>query len=80
MLGALTLKIVGNLLFIPQFGILGVAIASNIGLCICAAVALMYYLKKLKRFQLATGKFYRKLVSASMSMVVVVVLVAVLLN
>ena len=79
LLGALTLKIAGNLLFIPLFGILGVAVASNIGLCICALL-LMYYLKKLKGIQLATSKFYRKLFLASMSMVVVVLLVAVLLN
>lgn len=79
LLGALTLKIAGNLLLIPLFGILGVAIASNIGLCICALL-LMYYLKKLKEIQLATGIFYRKLFLASMSMVVVIALVVLLLN
>ena len=79
LLVALLLKIGGNLLFIPLFGVLGVAIASNIGLCICALL-LMYYLKKLKGISLATGSFYRKLFVASISMVIVVMGAVLLLN
>lgn len=79
LLGALVLKVGGNLLLLPILGVLGVAIASNIGLGVCALL-LIYYLKKLKGIQLATGNFYRKLFLASISMVVFLQLAAQLLN
>jgi O-antigen/teichoic acid export membrane protein len=71
LVGALSLKLGGNILFIPLFGILGAALASNIGLFMCAA-ALMYYLKQLKGISLAKRSFYKKLCAAALSMVFVI--------
>ncbi|WP_431028595.1 putative polysaccharide biosynthesis protein [Lysinibacillus sp. LZ02] len=79
LLGALSLKIGGNMLLIPLIGIAGAAIASNIGLFTCAML-LVYYFKKVNRVILATGSFYKKLLIASISMTVVVALAVVLLN
>lgn len=79
LLGALSLKLGGNLLLIPHIGIMGAALASNLGLFMCAA-ALMYYLKRLKGMTLAKGAFYKKLCIASLGMAIAVEAAAFLLN
>lgn len=79
LLGALSLKLGGNLLLIPHTGIMGAALASNLGLFMCAA-ALMYYLKRLKGMTLAEGAFYKKLGIASLGMAIAVEFAAFLLN
>ena len=71
LVGALMIKLLGNHLFIPKWSVLGAAIASNIGLFLCAGL-LMIYLKKITNIQLAKGSFYIKLCISSGSMVVVV--------
>jgi len=68
---AIILKYFGNRLFIPKEDVLGAAIASNIGLFICAGL-LMIYLKKLIKVKLAKRDFYIKLVLASGSMILTV--------
>ncbi|MEK4227906.1 putative polysaccharide biosynthesis protein [Solibacillus sp. FSL H8-0538] len=73
------LKILGNLLLIQLFEMFGAALASNIGL-IVAAVALIWYLKRLMSVQLASRRFYVQLVIASVAMIFTVKLVAVLLT
>lgn len=50
--GAIILKLIGNHLFIPNLDVLGAAIASNIGLYICAGL-LMIYLKRVLKVKLA---------------------------
>lgn len=79
LLGALSLKLGGNVLLIPLFGILGAALASNIGLFMCAA-ALMYYLKQLKGITLAKRSFYQKLFIAALGMVFVIEAASLLLG
>lgn len=65
------LKALMNLALIGPFGVLGAAIASNVGL-IFTAIGLVIYLKKVIGVQLAGSVFYGKLVSASVTMAVVV--------
>ncbi|MGN7478894.1 putative polysaccharide biosynthesis protein [Solibacillus silvestris] len=67
----IALKYMGNVIFLPHFGILGAAIASNIGL-LFTAVALIVYLKKITPIRLANRMFYKKLTLACMIMIVVV--------
>ena len=74
LLTALVIKIVGNLLFIEKWSVLGAAIASNIGLFLCAGL-LMIYLKKITHIQLAKWSFYIKLCISSGSMVIVVAVI-----
>ncbi|WP_409367521.1 oligosaccharide flippase family protein [Lysinibacillus sp. 38-6] len=67
------LKVVFNVWSIGPLGVLGAAIANNVGL-LCTAIALILYLKKLTGIQLAPASFYRKLSIASLCMAVVVIL------
>ena len=67
------LKVVLNVWSIGPLGVLGAAIANNVGL-LCTAIALVLYLKKLTGIQLAPASFYRKLSIASLCMAVVVLL------
>lgn len=71
LVGAFLVKLGGNIVLIPLIGIIGAALASNIGLFMCAAV-LMYYLKQYKNMRLANGSFYRKLAVASIAMILVI--------
>ena len=57
---------------IGSMGVLGAAIANNIGLLI-TAIALIYYLKKITDIKLAPASFYKKVGIASLSMAVVVI-------
>lgn len=66
---SIAVKYSGNMLFISEWGVIGAAIASNIGLFF-TALALIIYLKKLKNIQLASSTFYKKLALASVGMVV----------
>ena len=74
LLGAILLKYIGNLLLIPNLDVLGAAIASNIGLFICAGL-LVIYLKQLSKVKLAKRAFYIKLGIASGSMILSVVVI-----
>lgn len=65
-------KAILNVLLISPFGVLGAAIANNIGLLI-TAIALVYYLKKITAIQLAPACFYKKVGIASLSMATVVI-------
>lgn len=65
-------KIILNILLIRPYGVLGAAIANNVGLFI-SAMALVYYLKKITAIQLAPASFYKKVGVASLSMTVVVI-------
>ncbi|MEG0260721.1 MAG: polysaccharide biosynthesis protein [Lysinibacillus sp.] len=65
-------KIMLNVLMIQLFGVVGAAVASNIGLLI-SAVALVVYLKKIIKIQLAPRCFYKKLIGASIWMSIAVV-------
>lgn len=67
------LKVVLNVWLIGPLGVLGAAIANNVGL-LCTAIALVLYLKNLTGIQLAPASFYRKLSIASLWMAVVVIL------
>ena len=68
---SIALKWGGNVLFVPSYGVLGAALASNIGL-IFAAFALIIYLKSLKSIKLANVRFYQNLALACLTMVVIV--------
>lgn len=74
LIGAILLKYLGNLYFIPKWDVLGAAVASNIALFLSAGL-LMIYLKRLVHSKLATKEFYIKLSIASGSMILVVVMV-----
>lgn len=74
LIGAILLKYIGNCYFIPNWDVLGAAIASNIALFLSAGL-LMIYLKQLVHSKLATKAFYIKLCIASGSMIFVVALV-----
>ncbi|QDQ00606.1 polysaccharide biosynthesis protein [Lysinibacillus fusiformis] len=67
------MKILLNVLTIDSLGVLGAAIANNVGL-LFSALALVFYLKKITGIQLAPVNFYKKISVASLSMTVVVVL------
>ena len=68
---SIAVKYVGNTLLIAQFGIIGAAIASNIGLYL-TAIALIIYLRKWTKAAFATGQFYLHLLLASVAMIVAV--------
>ncbi|RHW31740.1 polysaccharide biosynthesis protein [Lysinibacillus yapensis] len=72
LLGAIILKALGNHLLISKINVLGASIASNLGLFICAGL-LIVYLKKLLTVKLASREFYIKLIIASGSMIIAVV-------
>ena len=76
---SIALKYIGNVVFVPSLGVFGAAIASNIGL-IFAAVALVIYLKKLTGIHLAQMAFYKKLLLACLTMILVVEVAAWLLG
>ena len=65
-------KVILNVMTIGSMGVLGAAIANNIGLLI-TAIALIYYLKKITDIKLAPASFYKKVGIASLSMAVVVI-------
>lgn len=65
-------KIILNVITIGPLGVLGAAIANNIGL-LMTAIALVYYLKKITDIKLAPASFYKKVGIASLSMAVVVI-------
>lgn len=67
----IVLKYIGNMMFIPSYGILGAAIASNIGL-LFTAVCLLIYLKKLTSIRLANRMFYIRVALASAVMIITV--------
>lgn len=60
-----------NVRLIGWLGVLGAAIANDIGLLL-TAILLIIYLKTLTGIQLATGAFYKKVGMASFSMAIVV--------
>ncbi|KOS63055.1 polysaccharide biosynthesis protein [Lysinibacillus agricola] len=65
------LKIILNVLTINLFGVLGAAIANNLGL-LFTALMLVFYLKKMTAIQLAPASFYKKIGVASFSMAAVI--------
>ena len=65
-------KISINVLTIGSYGVVGAAIANNVGL-LMTALALIYYFKKMITIQLAPASFYKKVAIASLSMTVVVI-------
>ncbi len=67
------LKVLLNVFTIAPFGVLGAAVANNVGL-LFTALALVLYLKKITGIQLAPASFYQKLSIASLCMSVVVIL------
>ncbi|MGE7843985.1 putative polysaccharide biosynthesis protein [Lysinibacillus sp. NPDC093712] len=67
------LKVLLNVFTIAPFGVLGAAVANNVGL-LFTALALVLYLKKITGIQLAPASFYQKLGIASLCMSVVVIL------
>ncbi|WP_332871011.1 polysaccharide biosynthesis C-terminal domain-containing protein [Planococcus sp. MB-3u-03] len=67
----LMLKLAGNLLLVPLYGITGAALAGNIGLAFIAA-ALICYFKKFWPLQFAHARFYGWLTAASVAMTIAV--------
>ncbi|MET4562253.1 O-antigen/teichoic acid export membrane protein [Lysinibacillus parviboronicapiens] len=67
------IKILLNVLTVGSIGVLGAAIANNVGL-LFSALALAFYLKKMTGIKLVPANFYKKVSVASLSMTVVVVL------
>ncbi len=65
------LKVILNVRLIGWLGVLGAAIANDIGLLL-TAILLIIYLKTLTGIQLASGAFYKKVGIASFSMTIVV--------
>ena len=65
-------KVILNIFMVGPLGVLGAAIANNIGLFF-SAMALVYYLKKSTNIQLAPVSFYKKVGIASLSMTIVVI-------
>ena len=63
-IGSCILKWMGNLLFIPEYELLGVVLTSNISLLFCAIGILVYVYKVLKT-SLAPAAFYIKLFVAT---------------
>lgn len=76
---SIALKYIGNVVLIPHFDVLGAAIASTVGL-IFAAIALVIYMKKIAVSRLASAMFYRKLLVASIVMIVTVMCAVLLLD
>nr|WP_106782166.1 polysaccharide biosynthesis protein [Lysinibacillus timonensis] len=71
--GALVVKGVGNFLLVPTFHVLGAAVSSGLGLYFCA-ILLTVYTRNLIIGDLAGSNFYIKLIGASISMAVAVLL------
>ena len=65
-------KFLINILTIGRYGVVGAAIANNVGLFM-TAMALIYYFKKIVPIQFAPTSFYKKIAIASLSMTVVVI-------
>ncbi|MCH7323868.1 polysaccharide biosynthesis protein [Solibacillus sp. MA9] len=76
---SIALKYIGNVVLIPHLDVLGAAIASTVGL-IFAAIALVIYMKKIAVSRLATAMFYRKLLVASIVMIVTITCAVFLLD
>lgn len=74
LLGVILLKYIGNCLLIPYIDVLGAAIASNLGLYLCAGL-LIVYLKRLTKVKLAKRDYYIKLGLASGSMILSVMVI-----
>lgn len=73
------LKWLGNVLLIPNFGVIGVAIASNIGLFV-SAILLIIYVKRIVNLSLAPFPFYKNVAFASIAMVLAVRLCGLILD
>ncbi|GLC90399.1 putative polysaccharide biosynthesis protein [Lysinibacillus piscis] len=67
------LKVILNVVTVGWLGVLGAAIASNIGLLV-SAVLLMMYLKKMLGIRLAPASYYGKVGVASICMTIIVIL------
>ena len=65
------LKVIGNVTLVPLLGVLGAAVASNIGL-FTIALLLIAYLKRVKPIRLAPFTYYKKLFIASAAMALAV--------
>lgn len=65
-------KFIGNIVLLDKLGIIGAAIASDIGL-LFTAIGLVVYLKKLIHIKLATFDFYMKLLFSSIAMTIAVI-------
>lgn len=65
------LKVIGNVTLVPFLGVLGAAVASNIGL-FTIALLLIAYLKRVKPMRLAPLSYYKKLFIASAAMAMAV--------
>ncbi|OCS84819.1 putative polysaccharide biosynthesis protein [Caryophanon tenue] len=65
------LKVIGNVTLVPLLGVLGAAVASNIGL-FTIALLLIAYLKRVKPMRLAPLSYYKKLFIASAAMAMAV--------
>lgn len=76
---SILLKIIFNKLLIIKIGVVGAAIASNIAL-LFGAVGLIYYLKRMKKIQLANFHFYKITTLASLAMIIVVKIIIFLLG
>lgn len=76
---SIAIKYMGNVLFITEWGVIGAAMASNMGLFFTAA-ALIVYLKKIAPIKLATRAFYSKLAFACALMIVTIEGAVLLLN
>lgn len=73
LLTGFSLKVLLNVFTIRTLGVLGAAIANNVGL-LFTALALVFYLKKLTGMQLAPASFYKKISIASLCMAIAVIL------
>lgn len=67
----LAVKSIANILLIPHFGIIGAAVAGNIGFA-CTAAGLLFYFKKMWPERLAPGRFYGWILLATLAMIGVV--------
>ena len=67
----LVVKIVANVMLVPQLGITGAAIAGNIGFGV-TAVGLLLYFKRIWPQRLAPGRFYGWIALATMAMLAIV--------
>ena len=68
----LILKWLCNMWLLPVFGIMGAAIASNIGFAVIA-ISLYVYVHSIWKVRFAKPRFYLHLITASMLMIVVVI-------
>ncbi|WP_172373671.1 putative polysaccharide biosynthesis protein [Sporosarcina jiandibaonis] len=71
LIGGLIMKIIANLLLIPFYGIMGAAIAGNIGFAVIT-LGLVLYFKKVWPIRLAETRFYGWVMAATVLMIVVV--------